>query len=159
MNIFDIVIIIPLLWGLYKGIRKGLIIEIATLAALVLGIWGGMHFSNFTASKIESFLDINSSYLPLISFAVTFIGIVIIVHLLARIIEKLIKAVALGFVNTLGGALAGIAKFGCIVSIAILLIDRANSAANFIDPTTLNESLLYYHFLAIAEFLVGKANL
>ena len=46
MNYLDIIIIIPLIWGAYKGFRKGFIIEIASLIALILGIWGGINFSS-----------------------------------------------------------------------------------------------------------------
>lgn len=44
MNWIDFVIIALLVFGLIQGFIDGLIIEVAELAALVLGIWGAIHF-------------------------------------------------------------------------------------------------------------------
>ena len=72
MNYIDIIICIPLVWGLYKGFTKGLIIEAASFIAFGLGVWGGIHFSDFIAHKISEWFNWHSPYLPIVSFAVTF---------------------------------------------------------------------------------------
>lgn len=159
MNVLDIVIVLPLAWGLYKGIKNGLIIEIATLAALVAGVWGAMNFSDFTSEKIQEFFDFQSDYLPIISFAITFIAIVVLIHLLAKALEKIVKAIALGSINAIGGALFGVAKFACIVSIFILVLDRLNSTINFMDPSTIGASVLYQPLLSLSELIVGKVQI
>ena len=109
MNYLDIIIALPLLWGAYKGFTKGLIIEAASLAALLLGIYGAIKFSGITSDFLVEKCNFSSQYLHIISFAITFILIVIAVHFIARLINKLVKAVALGFVNNFGlknGAIA-----------------------------------------------------
>ncbi|MBE0678885.1 MAG: CvpA family protein, partial [Bacteroidales bacterium] len=45
MNWIDLIILAILAFGLIQGFIDGLIIEIAELAALVLGIYGAIHFS------------------------------------------------------------------------------------------------------------------
>ena len=84
MNYLDIILAIPLVWGIFRGFRKGLVIEIASLIAALLGVWGAVHFSYF----ISDALNLASPYSPLISFAITFVIIVIIVFLIAKLIEK-----------------------------------------------------------------------
>ena len=56
MNFIDIILIIPIIWFIYKGFKKGFIIEIASLIALFLGIYVAIHFSG----NITSFIDDNS---------------------------------------------------------------------------------------------------
>jgi uncharacterized membrane protein required for colicin V production len=51
MNWIDFLIIALLAFGLIQGFIDGVIIEIAKLAALILGIWGAIHFSGWTADK------------------------------------------------------------------------------------------------------------
>ena len=68
MNYIDIFLLVPLLWGAFKGFKKGLIIEVVSLIALGLGIWGGVHFSDFSTTFLADKLSIprlcnNSSYL------------------------------------------------------------------------------------------------
>ena len=91
MNYFDIIIIIPLIWGAYKGFKKGIIIEIASFIALGLGIWGGMKFSSISAKYLSETFDIAENIMPLISFAVTFILIVIVVFTLAKMLQKIVS--------------------------------------------------------------------
>ena len=76
MNYFDIIIIIPLLWGAFKGFKKGLIIELASLIALFLGVWGAIKFSSVVGNYLDQTFTVSEKFLPLVSFAVTFILIV-----------------------------------------------------------------------------------
>jgi len=143
MNYFDIAIIIPLIWGAYKGFRKGFIIEIASFIALGLGIWGGIKFSSLSANYLSEMFEISEKVMPLISFSATFIIIVIAVFLIAKIIQKIIKLVALGFINKAAGAIFGMLKFGLIISVVLNLVNTVNTEIKFIDSEMKDNSLLY----------------
>ena len=133
MNFIDIILCVPLLWGLYKGFTKGLIIEAASIIALGLAIWGGVKFSDFLTGYIHAHLGWNTKYLPVISFAVIFLGILLLVYAIAKLIEKLVKAVSLGFVNKLAGGIFGMLKFGLILSVLIFVLNaiEKNLKKNF----------------------------
>ena len=143
MNILDIILAIPLLWALYRGFRKGLIYMVASLTALVLGILGAMRFHEATGKVLSSWFNIDTDHLNLIAFAVTFIGIVLVVHLAAFLADKLIKAVALNLVNRAAGMIFGLLVTGFVISIILMPIDAANRNRNFINPDTIEGSLLY----------------
>ena len=143
MNVLDIILAIPLLWALYRGFRKGLIYMVASLTALVLGILGAMRFHETTGTLLNSWFNINAEYLNLIAFAVTFVGIVLVVHLAAFLADKLIRAVALSLVNRAAGMLFGLLVTGFVISILLMPIDAANKKRNFIEQKTIEGSLLY----------------
>lgn len=143
MNTVDLVFAILLLWAAYRGFTKGFIVQLATLAALLLGILGAVMFSDFTSELIIKKFEVSGQYLPILSFAVTFIVIVIAVHLLAKMLNKLIDAIALGIVNRLLGVLFSILKTAFIVSIILVLINKADNKFNFIPDDTKENSLLY----------------
>jgi len=143
MNTIDLVFAILLLWAAYRGYSKGFIVQLATLAALLLGILGAVMFSDFTSGLIIKKFDVSGQYLPIISFAVTFIVIVIAVHLLAKMINKLVDAIALGIVNRLLGVLFSVVKIAFVVSIILVLINKVDNKYNFIPDDTKNNSLLY----------------
>lgn len=105
MNTIDLVFAILLLWAAYRGYTKGFIVQLATLAALLLGILGAVMFSDFTSGLIIKKFDVPGTWLPIISFAITFLAIVVAVHFLAKALNKLIDAIALGIVNRLLGVL------------------------------------------------------
>lgn len=156
MNFIDILICIPLLWGLYKGFTKGLIIEALTLIAFGLALWGGIKFSKFLAQLIHNFLGWTSQYVSVISFGVLFLGILILVYALAKLIERLVKAVSLGFVNKLAGGIFGMLKFGLILSVLIFILNTIESAfgGQLIPAETKQKSLLYEPVGKIAPMII-----
>jgi len=154
MNYFDIIIIIPLIWGAYKGFKKGIIIEIASFIALGFGIWGGMKFSSISAKYLSDAFDIAENIMPLISFAVTFILIVIVVFTLAKMLQKLVSMVALGFVNKAAGALFGMLKFSLIMSVIINFTNILNKQVTFIEPEMENASILYKPMGRVAQIII-----
>lgn len=143
MNILDIILVIPLLWALYRGFRKGLIYMVASLTALVLGVFGAIRFHESTGEILKSWFVINPEHINLISFAISFIFIVLVVHLAAFLVDKLIKAVALSFINRAAGMIFGLLTATFIISIVLMPLDAANSRSEFISQETIDESLLY----------------
>src|SRR3990172_5110847 len=102
MNWIDIFICIPLVWGLYKGFSKGLVIELASLAAFFIGIWGAIHFSDFVSGLLQGW-GLTSKYLPVISFCLIFLGIIIAIYAFGKFIDKTIKAASLNIINKITG--------------------------------------------------------
>lgn len=143
MNYLDIIIVIPLIWGAYKGFRKGFVIEIASLVALVMGVWGGINFSSYSAEYLSKAFNISPEIMPLLSFVVTFIAIVILVFFIAKMLERVVKMVALGIVNRIAGMLFGMMKFGLIISIILNLVNTIDSEVSFIESEVKSTSLLY----------------
>ncbi|MCF8371185.1 MAG: CvpA family protein [Bacteroidales bacterium] len=158
-NYVDIVLAIPLLWFCFKGFKNGLIIEAASLAALFLGVYGAYRFSGYTTVLLIEKVGLESEYISLISFAITFILIVIAVHFLAKLIDRFIKAVALGFINRLLGLLFGVAKFAFIISIILGLINHFDKEEKVISPKLKQESLLYEPLSKFAPMIFPYLNL
>jgi membrane protein required for colicin V production len=143
LNFLDIIIFIVLLWGAWKGFSNGFIISVASFLALMLGIWGAIKFSDYSAAFLTNHFTITSKYLKIISFAVTFLIIIILVHLIARLIDKLISAVALGPVNKLLGTIFGILKYGFIVSVFLIILNNIDHKIHFIPDSFKNDSILF----------------
>jgi membrane protein required for colicin V production len=101
LNYLDIFIVCLILLGSYRGFSKGLINELSSVFALILGVYGSLKFSDLTltfvninfAAQLES---INDSYLKIFSFAFTFVIIIFSVSLLAKLLTKIAKVMFLG---------------------------------------------------------------
>ena len=154
MNYIDIALCVPLLWGLYKGFTKGFIIEVASIVALGLAIWGGIKFSDFLTLYIQEHLDWNTKYLPVISFAILFLGTLFLVYAIAKLLERIVKAVSLGFINKLAGGVFGILKFGLIFSVLIFILNAIEKSIRFIPEKVKHESLLYEPVGKIAPVVI-----
>ena len=110
MNWIDIVIVVILIVSMVMGFINGLIREVASLAALILGIWGAIKFSGFTAEKLYDYFDMSGQYVGIIAFLVTFGIIVVVIHFIGMIADKIVDAASLGFVNRLLGIAFGLFK-------------------------------------------------
>ena len=147
MNYFDIIILLPLIYGAYKGFSAGLIIEISTLFALVLGVFLSLEYASVTERLLANFVNIPESYSYYTAFAITFILVVVIIHLLGKLLTHLINIVSLGLFNKLFGIVLGTMKAAIIVGAILFTIDALDSKFNFIPKETKSESTLYYPFV------------
>ncbi len=153
MNTFDIIITAVLLFGFVRGMIKGLFVEIATIIALIAGVYGAIHFSYFLSSFLENRVDWNPKYVSLTAFAVTFIGIVVIISLLGKAATKLANFASLGFLNKLLGGVFGTLKIGLICSIVFIFFGKLNDTIPFVKKETLEMSILYHPVRDIAPTL------
>ena len=151
MNYIDIVILLFLLYGAFRGFSKGLIIEVATLAGLILGVFIAIRYSPFTEGILKDFLNITSRYLSYIALAVTFLLVVIVVYLLGKMLTRLVDIISLGLVNKLLGTLLGIAKYFIMVCVLLMIVDALNDKFHFISEETRENSLLFAPFLNFAQ--------
>ena len=143
MNYLDLIFLIPLLFALYRGFTKGLIHMVASLAALLLGIFGAIRLRPMFASLLDALFDISPEYMNVIAFSLAFISIVLVVHLVAFVVEKLIKAVALSFVNRLLGMGFGLLVTAFVISMILWPVNQINAERQIIKPERIEGSILY----------------
>ena len=153
MNVLDIIFIIPLLVAVYRGFRKGLIHMIASLAALVLGIIGAIKLRPVFAGLLDAIFNIAPEHMNVIAFAVAFVTIVLLVHIAAYLVDRLIKAVALNLVNRLLGMGFGFLVTAFVISMILWPINEINAEKQIIKPERIEGSLLYKPLSAFAPAL------
>lgn len=149
----DILLLILLIIGIYKGWTQGLIISVFAAAAWVLGLTGALKLSTVASVYLRDHLNIQSQYLPVISFVLIFIIIAFMVFLLGKALEKIIEISQLGFINRALGALLKCMVFILLFSIFIWLINQAG----FISPETKTESKTFSFLLPAADTAIDQA--
>ena len=81
--------------------------------------------------------------MPLVSFALTFVVIVVVVYVLGRMIEKVVDLVALNLVNKIAGSVFGLLKVGLILSVVLVIINSYDEQMGFLPQDMKEESILY----------------
>ena len=142
MNYLDIIIAIVLFVFGVKGYRKGLIIEVVTLLAFGVGIYGAMHFSDFTAEHLQEVMTIDPKYLNTVAFVLTFILLVIVVNMIGKAVTNLVRAMNLNFFNKLCGFVFGAAKGVLLCSILVLVLNNFQ-LMGIVKPEVREQSKLY----------------
>lgn len=143
MNYIDLIILVPLLWGAVRGFMKGFIIGISGLLALILGIYGAVLLSDRLGVYLAEAHGLEGAMMPVVAFALVFIAIVVGIHFLGKLIQKAVQLAALGLVDKLAGGIFGIAKAALILSVVILLVEKADAYFEFLPRDQMAESALY----------------
>ncbi|MEL4306823.1 CvpA family protein [Joostella sp. CR20] len=143
MNYIDIILGGLILFGVIRGFMKGLFIEVASLVALILGIYGAIHFSYFVGDFLKERVAWDEQYVSLTAFAITFIIIILAVSLIGKLLTKVANFAALGLLNRLFGGLFGGLKMAVILGAILIFIDRSNQTFDFISPETIENSVTY----------------
>jgi membrane protein required for colicin V production len=152
MKVIDIIIVVPVIWGLYKGFTKGLITEVAQVAALVLGVLLGTKLSYLLSDVLVNNAGLSEKYVPLVSFVIIFIAVLVGVFMLAKALTGMTKKIALGWLNTIGGAAFGGLKFLLVIGIVLQLIVSNDSKGRLISENTRNQSILLQPTLSTTQF-------
>ena len=153
MNIFDVIVLIILLYGLMMGLIKGFIIEVAGIIALILGVTGSFKFARILEVSLNSYVDLSPKTIQITSFIILFIIIIYAVSLLAKMITKTLKIIALGIINRIFGGIFGLLKWCVILSSFVLVSQEINEIITLIPDKTLKDSVSYNLLDKLGGFL------
>ena len=138
MNLLDIILLILLIPGAIRGITKGILEQVATLAGIVLAVYLAYHFSEPVCTWLARY-----TILHVIGFAVTLLGVLIIVLFFAKLLTKVADSASLGWFNRVLGFVFSIALSAVILSLLIILFDTVNTKFELVKTPVLTDSVLY----------------
>ncbi len=137
--ILDIILVILLLLAVIKGYQRGLIVGLFSLVAVIIGLAAAMKLSTAVARYIGDAVKVSDEWLPVISFAVVFIGVVLLIRWGANAIEKVVEVAMLGWLNKLGGILLYAAIYITVYSVLLFYAEQLG----ILKPETIEKSVTY----------------
>jgi len=153
MSTLDIILILCFLPCIYFGIKNGLVKQIVSFCVIFFGIKLASRFSYDVSLWISKSVSGNPFLLKLIAFILIFFVIAILLNLLGKLIEKIIKISLLGWLNRLLGILLSFFIFLIVISVIVYLVNSANSVLGFIPKQIIAESKLYQALLDFSKFI------
>ena len=153
MNNLDLIILIPIALGFVFGLFKGLIKELASLAAIFLGVYGAKVF----APSVSVFFIHTFSFSPKTALPITYLFIFILIAalllILARMLDNIFNSIALGGLNKLLGGIFAALKYALVVSVLLNVFDALDSRFPIIKQKSKSESIGYKPFMKLAPTL------
>jgi membrane protein required for colicin V production len=143
MNFVDVLILVPLIYAGWKGFKHGVIIEVFTLLALLVGIYAGIHSSDFAANWLRNSVGWESLYVPTVAFTLTFLAVGAMVYFAGKMIEQMVKVTNLTPVNKFAGIFFAVLKMSYFVSVFLVLVESYDEKGDFFPQETKESSLLY----------------
>ncbi|WP_445731848.1 CvpA family protein [Mariniflexile sp.] len=156
MNVLDLVLLAFLALGFIRGFWRGLFVEIASLIALVAGVYGAFHFSHFATEFLKEKVDWNENTINMVAFFGTLILIILAIALAGKALTKMADFAALGLVNKLLGALFGGLKIAVVLSVLLIVFEKMNRNVPFTTAEDKEESVLYKPVKSIIPLIFPK---
>ena len=153
MSFIDIVFTALLGYALFTGLKNGLFVEIASFGSLIIGIFVAIKFSHMVRLTLEDTIKTNPKYIEIIAFAITFLIVVVGIHLLAKVFTSIFSFAYLGWLNKLGGAVFSLLKTILMLSVVISLFQKININHILVKEETLNNSIFYNPIQEVSKFM------
>ena len=135
----DIIFAVILIIAVIKGLRKGLAVALFSIAAFIIGLAAAMKLSAVVAVYLQKNVSVSNHWLPFISFIIVFIGVVVLVNLGGKLVEKTFEMAFLGWANRLGGAIFYVLLYTIIFSVFLFYAEKIN----VVKPETISNSIMY----------------
>jgi membrane protein required for colicin V production len=137
--ILDILFAIVIVLAVFRGYRRGLIVGIFSLVAIIVGLAAAIKLSLLVSQKLADSTNISREWLPVISFLLVFIVVVLLVRLGANFIQRTVEVATLGWVNRLGGVVLYLVIYVAVFSVLLFYAGQVE----LIRPSTISKSATY----------------
>lgn len=128
-DIFDLVIVVTLLFFAIRGVRNGFVGEIAGIASLVGGFWAAKTWVGALAPRLQFISD--PAWRPLAASVIIFIVVMLAIGLIARLVQKMLSWSFAGWIDKLAGFFLGLAKGVLIWALLFIVLEKLFSDAQF----------------------------
>lgn len=135
----DLLLAVVLFFAVLKGYRRGLIVGVFSFVAIIIGLAAAIKLSALAARYIGEAVKVSDRWLPVISFIVVFIIVVLLIRLGANLIQKTVEIGMLGWANRLGGIIFYVLIYIIVFSIIVFYAEQLN----LIQPATIEKSITY----------------
>jgi membrane protein required for colicin V production len=147
MNWIDIVIVIYLIISVISGLVQGLIRSVLSIIGLMVGI---VLAANFYKQFGDVLIFIhNPGIADIVAFVIILLAVMVIVALIAFVLRSIIKAIMLGWIDRLGGAVFGLLLGALSVSALLAIVVK------FTDTSPITDSALAGFFLDKFPLIMG----
>lgn len=139
----DICLLVPLAWGLIRGIFKGLVLSVGSLLGLFLGIFIANAYADDVAKAFTEWFTLSGTACYVIAFLVIFVGVSLLTFIVAKVLDRFLAVITLAWLNRTLGAIFGLLKYALILSVILNLFDSVGNYINIIPEASKEKSILY----------------
>ncbi|THB63399.1 MAG: CvpA family protein [Desulfovibrio sp.] len=149
MNVLDIAFLIVTGFFALRGLYRGLLIEVASLLGLVGGFFLANAYYMDVADLAKEFIT-NRGWAEVVSYLLIFIGCIVLVTLVAKLLKKLLIVTLTAWLDHAAGLIIGLAKGAVICCVALLVLQVSFSEPY---PEFMEDSQLRPHLNHVADIL------
>ena len=159
MSNIDIILLLPIVYGLVRGLMRGVVKEVSAIVSVVLGIIMARLFANDMTMFLHKYLSWDLSVLQVVSYGLLFLLVTLALNLTAVALSKLLQVISMGWLNRLLGALFGAIKWALVLSIIVNGILVVDGKFGFLKKDIRKETLLVEPLEKVAKIAWEEINI
>lgn len=158
INYIDLIILLPIIYGLVRGFLHGFVRELTSIIAIAIGVVAAKMFAPQFAVKILEVLNMPDWLGKALAYVLLFVGVSLFCQALGKVLQKFLKAISLNWLNKLAGGTFGGLKWALIMSVILNLLTLIDPYYELFNPEAKKASQAYQPTLRIASITWDKAN-
>jgi membrane protein required for colicin V production len=123
LNKADLIIAIILAVGAFLGYKRGFLMELFFLVALVAGVLLGFKLMGWGVEVLAREFNADTKVLPYLSFLIIFVLVLLLVLFIGNRIKNSLDKTFLGKVDAVAGAVLGVVKYAFSISIILWIFE------------------------------------
>ncbi len=148
----DFVFAIILVIAVYKGFSKGLIVALFSMLALIIGLAAALKLSAVVSEYLSTSTGTTGKWLPFLSFILVLFLVMLLVNLGAKLIQKSVELVMLGWINRLGGVIFYLLLYAILLSIVLFYLVQLK----IVSDETVTNSISYPFIKPVGPYIIDK---
>ena len=144
MNSIDLIVCLILLLAVWSGWRQGLVVQVCSLAGIVIAIWLAAHYG-------ARWLRLGESCSAAGGFVAVLVVVVLVVAVIGRLLRGVFRFAGFGLVDTLLGVVVAVLKYLLVLSALFAAFDRINADYTLVEARTIDQSRSYKPVLRLSE--------
>ena len=149
MNTIDLIVCLVLLVAVWCGFRRGVILQVCSLAGIVLGIWLAARYG----AEVGALLHLEERFAAAGGFVTVLVVVILAVALLGRLLRKLFHFAGFGVPDVVLGIVVSVAKYLLVLSVLFAWFAALNAELEWIGRETTENSHWFRPVAGIAEHM------
>ena len=135
MNVFDIILYLALAWAVFNGWRRGFLLQMLSLAAVVAAFYLAVKYG----AELGAAAGIKEGA-AVAGFLIIFVAALVGIGIVGPLMRAVFRFAGLGAIDTLLGVLFSVAKILLVVSVLYAGFDALNRDCDMVSSETIDQS-------------------
>ena len=149
----DIVILLPIAYGVIRGLMRGFVQELTGIVVIIFGIIAARLWAPALSLLVMKMATMPEWGAQTVAYVLIFLAVGLCCKLAAMLVSRLLHAICLGWLNRLAGGLFGGLKWAIVVIILLYATTLIDPYYQIIGDDTRQTSIAYPHIQKASALL------
>ncbi|MEG2366161.1 MAG: CvpA family protein [Alistipes sp.] len=149
MNGFDLIFYLVLVLAVWDGWRRGVVLQLCSLAGLFVGIWLAGRYD----ATVGAWMQLDGTSAAPAGFVVTLLSALIAMAIVGHLLRKLFHFVGFGIPDNLLGVAVSVVKYLLLLSVLCSAFDSLNAKYAFVEQPAIEKSRWYRPVKGVSDHI------